>query len=256
MASVLQPFFLPCLVWAIAASPTVAEERCSAPNTSGGQIALDQVPKDLRGKVAQVLKQPSLQTSGPVEAFPCRAAVYTWLLDHPHWVMRAWQAAGAKCANVERQADGSFAGIDELGSELRWRVVINEPGRRVWYAEGSGRPLPLVPAVSLRALVTLRYEEVTGPDGRAGIRQRSEVIALFDSKAANLAARIWGMSTENAARQALEQINLFFAGMAWYLSEHPKWAMTALHPTGKLKSEELREVEPLLRELRAAEKPK
>ncbi len=256
MASLLQRLFLPCLVWVIVASPTLAEERCSAQKTSGAQIPLDQLPKDLRGKVAEVLKQPSLQTNGPVEAFPCRAAVYAWLLDHPHWVMRAWHAAGAKCANIERQADGSFAGMDQSGSELRWRVVVNEPGRRVWYAEGSGRPLPLVPAVSLRALVTLRYEEVTGPDGRVGIRQRSEVIAIFDGKAANLAAKIWGMSTEHAARQALEQINLFFAGMAWYLSEHPKWAMTAFNPNGKLKGEELREVEPLLRELRAAAQPK
>src|SRR5437763_5869 len=80
--------------------------------------------------------------------------------------------------SAEGQADGGFLGKDGIGGELRWQTIHSEPGRRIWYAEGFGRAVPLLPALSLRAVVLLRYQEVRGDDGRFGIRHRVEVFAL------------------------------------------------------------------------------
>jgi hypothetical protein len=171
------------------------------------------------------------------------------LLDHPHWGFRAWEALGAKCASVERKDDGSFRGVDQQGSELRWQSVVSVPGKRVWYAEGVGRPMPLVPPVSLRAVLLLTYHEVIGPSGRVGIRHRAELFAQFDGKTANLVAKLSGLPADLAAKKTVEQVELFFSGMAWYLSENPAWGTVVFERTRKESPERDRQVDAILREL-------
>jgi hypothetical protein len=198
---------------------------------SAAQIATERLDGDLRGRVDEVLKHGQLYTRGPTECFPCQPGIYRWLLDHPHWGVHAWRALGATKIKLEPQADGSFLGSDQQGGELRWRPILAEAGRRVWYAEGSGRMAPLMPIISVRAVVLLKFQEVQGEDGRIGIRQRTEVFALYDGRAAELACKLIGLTAEAAGKKVIEQIGLFFSGMAWYLSENPEWGLCVLTPT-------------------------
>lgn len=197
---------------------------------TASQIPTERLGADLRGRVDEVLKSGQLYTRGPTECFPCQPGVYRWLLDHPQWGVHAWRALGATKIKLEPQADGSFLGSDQQGGELRWRPIVTEAGRRAWYAEGTGRIAPLMPVMSVRAVVLLKFQEVQGEDGRIGIRQRTEVFALYDGRAAELACKLLGLTAEAAGKKVIEQIGLFFSGMAWYLSENPEWGLSVLKP--------------------------
>lgn len=197
------------------------------------QAALSAIPLDRlnladRAKVEEVLQGSSLYVRGPVESFPCRPAIYRWLLDYPEWGVHAWRQLGATQIKVERQKDDTFLGQDQSGGELRWRLVHEDSGKRVWYAEGSGRLAPLTPTVTIRAVLLLRYQEVMGEDGRIGIRHRTEVFAQYDPKSATVIQKLLQNSSETLGKKALEQVELFFSGMAWYLTENPEWGQKVM----------------------------
>jgi hypothetical protein len=216
---------------------------------SVAQIPLDKLSVGQRGNVEDLLKNASLFARGRAVSFPCRPCVYEWLLDHPNWGFRGWRALGARCATVEPQPGGWFVGVDEQGSRLRWQSVLTEPGRRLWYVEGTGRVAPWTPSVTLRALVVLRYQEVVGLDGRTGIRHRAELFAQFEEKGIAWLAKLTGVTAEGAAHRALDQIELFFSGMAWYASEHPAWVHDVFRPNSASPAEERQAVETLCRQL-------
>lgn len=220
------------------------EEADLAQKIAAAQVPVEKLAEPLRSKVSSLLQQPTLYRRGRAEAFPCQPAVYDWLLDHPHHACSAWQSLGAKCATIDKKSDGSFVGVDPLGSELRWVSILTESGRRIWHAEGSIRPAILLPKVTLRALVILNYDEVKGADGRVGIRQRFELFAQVDGKGPSI-AKLLGMSTEQVAAKTLDQIGLFFSGMAWYAYAHPLQARSILRSSNP---EEAREIDDLLRD--------
>jgi hypothetical protein len=218
---------------------------------SAAQVPLERVAEGLRAKVADLIDHAPLYSKGPVESFPCQPAVYHWLLDHPHWGFKAWQALGATAATVERQPDGSFVGTDPQGSHLRWQTVLSEPGRRIWYVEGVGRAAPVLPGLTIKAVVLLRYQDVVGLDGRHGVRHRAELFAHYEGKTATVLARLSGMTVDGTAAKIVEQMELFFSGMAWYATEHPAWVRKVLQP----KPEERAQVEELYRVLAAGTTP-
>lgn len=217
----------PCaaLALCLAALPCTAtsgpEPDQLARQMSASQVPLDKFPEPLRTQVGKVLQQGQLFERGKPEAFPCKPAVYRWLLDSPDASLFAWRKLGATKATIDRQPDGSFLGTDGLGGELRWRLIATGAKVRIWYAEGSGRLGPLLPAMTVRAVVVLTFSEAQGGDGRTGIKHRLDLFAHYDS--GPLIAKLTGMSADSAGKKVLQQVELFFSGMAWYASEHASW---------------------------------
>lgn len=196
---------------------------------SAAQVPLEKLDPQLQAKVSHVLQKAGLYVRGPVESFPCRPVVYQQLLDNPDAVIHCWRLLGACKASIARQPDGTFLGKDTCGSELRWQPLVLEAGRRIWYVEGKGRPAPLMPMVHLKAVVLLRYQTVQGDDGRIGIRHRADMFAQYDSKAIDLLSKLGGLTADAAGQKVLDQVGLFYSGMAWYLSEHPQWGHQVIH---------------------------
>ena len=244
-----------CVAWALIAPANLrAEDENPIARASAEQIPLEKISPGMRDKVAGLLKDHALYCRGPVEAFPCRPGVYQWLLDNPQWGFRAWRALGAQCATVEHKDDGWFVGVDPQGSELRWQTVLNEPGRRLCYVEGTGRLAPLTPTVTMKAVVFLRYQEVVGVDGRTGIRHRAELFAQFEERTVAWLAKLTGFTASSTAGKAMEQVELFFSGMAWYVSEHPIWAKRVFPANDAARPDEKQAMETFWRELAAPPK--
>jgi hypothetical protein len=135
--------------------------------------------------------------------------------------VRLWRRLGAKVADVQDQGGGRFGWADDKGSEVHWDCVLDAPGRRVWYAEGSVKPGLLLPAVPVRAVLALDYTEGRDVKGRPALRHQAELVVRTDSKAVALAARLMGSSAPHAAEQFLGQVEMFFGALAWHLDQHP-----------------------------------
>lgn len=224
----LRRLVLPMLLLGTLPSAVRADDNDVYRQVSAAQVPLDKLDAQLRTRVADLLQKAPLFVRGPTESFPCRPTVYNQLLDNPDMAVHCWRLLGACKATIVKQADGTFVGKDNHGSQLRWQPLAAEQGRRIWLVEGSGRPAPLMPMVQLKAVVFLRYQTVKGDDGRVGIRHRVEMFAQYDSKAIDLLSKLGGMTPDSAGQKVLEQVGLFYSGMAWYLSEHPNWGQQTI----------------------------
>lgn len=182
----------------------------------------------MRERVRNVVERPTLRTQGPVEIFTCRPAFYSWLLDHPDLAVKLWRGLGVSCAEIQDRGEGRYAWNDGQGSSVNWTTVVDDKSQRVWYAEGQVKPGVLLPASSVRAVVCLRHDEGRDEDGRPAIRHQAELVLQTDSRAIALAARLLGASAPHLAEQYAGQIQTFYAGLAWYLDQHPDKARALL----------------------------
>jgi hypothetical protein len=187
-------------------------------------VALDEVPPAVRERVRLVMEHPTLASRGPLEAFHCRPPLYFWLLDHPDLAVRLWRGIGAKCTDIYAAGEGRFSWLDGQNGEIHWDTVLRTARQRVWYAEGKVRPSVMLPAVTVSAVVVLNHQEGSDGNGRPAIRHQMDLYLHTDSHAVKMAARLFGASAPRIAEEYVGQMEMFFGGLAWYLTQHPEKA--------------------------------
>ncbi|MFO0812989.1 MAG: hypothetical protein U0796_07205 [Gemmatales bacterium] len=224
----------------------VAKQSCIA------LIPLEQLADPLRAKVTHCISKAQLFDRSKSESFPCHPDVYRWLLESPDASLYAWQRLGATKASIAKLPDGSFLGTDGQGGELRWRLIAAGQNNRIWFAEGAGRIGPLLPTMTIRALVFLHFQDVKGTDGRTGIKHRIEILVHYDSNA--LINKLTNLSAVSTGKKAVQQMELFFSGMAWYVTEHGNWTKKTLTQWAQTEEHKAR-LRPLLSALESTDVP-
>jgi hypothetical protein len=194
-------------------------------------IPLELLPATHRRNVEAVLERPTLTARGVPETFNAEAPIYRWLLEHPEVGVRLWRLLGAKVADIT-QSKGVYTWTDGQGSEVLWQIVHRGEGIHVWLAEGKIKPALLLPTSSFRALAVLQYTTGQDTHGKAAIRHQVHFLLRCDSRAMALAARILGASAPHLAEQYLGQLQMFYGGMAWYLSQDEQRARKMLRDVG------------------------
>jgi hypothetical protein len=207
--------------WAQVTSP-----RGSALIPEIPEFRLEQVSPPMRDGVRRVLQQPTLFTHGPSEVFHGQPAFYHWLLDHPDQAVRLWRRLGAKCMEITDRGNGRFGWADGDGSEIHWDTIFQNSLYRVWYAEGSVRPAPLLPAVSVRAVAVLRHVDGHDRVGAAVIHHQANLYVQSDSRTVAIVTRLMGASAPRLAEQCVAQLEMFFSALVWYLDQHPELTQT------------------------------
>ncbi len=209
----------------VLAAPSLALSEADidlvAKQSAIAQIPLDKLSDTLRTKVTKVIGSAQMFERSKHESFPCHPEIYRWLLESPDASLFAWKKLGATKASITRLDNGTFLGSDGNGGELRCQLIAADAGTRIWFAEGSGRIGPLLPTMTIRALVFLHFQDVKGTDGRTGIKHRIQILVHYDST--TLVNKITNMTADSAGKKAVQQLELFFSGMAWYASEHSNW---------------------------------
>ncbi len=216
-----------CVSWPnaglLAQEVLVESATCiSRPLATQPKIPFDEIPATHREKVRRIVGRPTLCARGPLEVFRGRIDLYQWLLDHPDRGVAAWRRLGAKCGDIGDRGSGRFAWTDGQGSEIHWDTVVRTPRMRIWLAEGSAKPGPFLPSVSVQAVAVLRFSEGRDSLGRPIIQQQGDLYLYTDSKAVALAAELLGQSAQDLAGQAVGQMELFFSAIIWYLERHPE----------------------------------
>jgi hypothetical protein len=192
-----------------------------AQHTRAAVVPIEQMPAAVQKSVRLVLDHPTLFAHGPAEMFPCQPSQYYWFLDHPDRAMRAWVRLGAKCLPITDRGNGRFGWADDQGSDLVWDTVYRSDRLRVWYAEGNVRPAPLLPLVPVRAVVVMRHMDGKDETGGLVMYHQADAFLQTDSKTAALVLRMLGPSVPRMAQEGVSQLQMFFAGVAWYLDRHP-----------------------------------
>jgi hypothetical protein len=222
----LKPWRLAGLVLLLAATSAPAggllSKKTAPPNPPDPAIPLDEIAEPQRAAARAIVERPTLAARGPTETFVCRPEHYYWFLDHPDRAVAAWRRLGAKCVSITTRSEGTFGWSDENGGELSWQTVYSGPGIRIWLAEGKVRPAALVPLVPVKAVLVLHHQEGKNAEGATVVEHRADVFLQTDSKAAAAVTKMMGQSAPKLAEQGLGQLQLFFAGLSWYLQRHPE----------------------------------
>ena len=124
--------------------------------------------------------------------------------------------------DIQDLGNGRFGCTDPSGNEVHWDTVYRSPKLRVWYAEGTVRPAPLLPAVTVRGVVVLRHVDATDDNGRPVLRQQADMMLYTDNKTAVVAAKLFGASARRMAEQYVGQLERFFSMLAAFLQQHPE----------------------------------
>jgi hypothetical protein len=211
---------------ALLACPAAAEPRTERARSASLPlpVPLDQMPAVTREALAKVMKDPTLTAVCPVEEFVGHPDTYQWLLDHPDRTAAAWRKLGVGAVEIKTLKDGRFFWKGDDGSELVWQSVAKGPDGRVWYAQGSVRPAPFLPTVPVTAVAVLAHTETARPTGDFLIKHQVEVFLHTDSKTAALVTKMVGDAAPRLAQQGLEQMLMFFSGIAKYAHDKPEKA--------------------------------
>jgi hypothetical protein len=203
-------------------------------------VPVEQLPAEVREGVRKALEKPTVFTHGPAEAFECDPAVYHWFLDRPDLAVAAWRRLGATCVGIKARGDGQFSWSDPDGSAIVWKTVHRTANLRIWYAEGKVRPAALLPLVPVKSVVVMQHAEGRDRSGGPLMYHQADVFVQTDSAAAKVAAKLFGPGMPRLAEQCVGQLQMFFAGVAWYIHKNPERAQVLLRdclPPGYTTSE-------------------
>src|SRR5580765_2977124 len=163
-----------------------AAEKTDKVKAAAANVPIAFVPERFRDGIKLTIEKPALYTQGPVETFACDPAFYYWFLEHPDRGVPAWRKLGAQCVMITDRGAGKFGWTDEHGSDLQWEAVFHSADRHIWYAEGKVRPAALLPLVPVKAVIVLRFNEMSGPNGAKAIRHQADMFLYTDSLGAAL----------------------------------------------------------------------
>jgi hypothetical protein len=215
-----------CALWCIQAIRASEADTLAVPKTPEPTPAVTVPWDDLDERATTLAKQlmvkPTVQAKGPAEVFACTPEQYYWLLDNPDRAVYAWRRLGAKCVTIQRRGPGKFGYVDETGSDVTWETIHQARGVRIWFAEGKVKPSAVLPLVSVKVLVILRYSEGKTPEGLVVVKHQTEMVIHTDSKAAAAVTKMMGNSAPKLAEQGLGQMQLFFSALSSFLDRHPE----------------------------------
>ena len=211
-----------CCVHAVCAAAGSALPLKKADPAQTAEIPWDDLNDRAAGLAKQMMEKPTVQARGPTETFTCTPEQYCWLLDNPDRAVTAWRRLGAKCVSIRKRAPGKFAYTDEIGSDVTWEAIHQAPGIRIWFAEGKVKASPVLPLVSVKALVILRYEEGKTSEGLVMVQHHAEIVIHTDSRAAAGITKMMGQSAAKLTEQGLSQLQLFFSALSYYVDRHPE----------------------------------
>ena len=101
---------------------------------------------------------------------------------------------------------------------MRFTLLANAEGLKIWYAQGQGKGGALLPVVPIKALIVHQYRRNQRENS---VLHQTTVYAVTDSKGMALITRALGPSIPMLARKSVMQMQMFFGALAWYLEKNP-----------------------------------
>lgn len=157
-------------------------------------IPLSRIAPEYRGKVAQVLKDPSIYRRLPTEVVDCQPEMFTLLAQNPEVLVEIWRKLGVSKVQLVRTGPNTFDLTDGMGTTGKLSIVeqLCEPGaqnRIVMYSEGRYEGKPFNKPVTANCVLLLTSGSMKETNGRHYVAARMDTFVRIDRPSLEILAK-------------------------------------------------------------------
>ena len=216
-----------------------------AAGSAGAPAWPERLPQGERAALEQVVKSASISTRMELPAFPVRAEVFEYLLEHPEFASHVTRALRA--ARLRLWANGDRLELDDgWGARGQLRLVHAEPGRRLYHVRGRAVQA-LLPDIYGQSVVEYTYAFHRREGG--GPSEASTSVAAYvalDSKLLARASAIIGPVAQAKADKEAMRLLKVFGRVSRATVERPEEVLMRLREAQGVPAAELAEFRRLL----------
>ena len=151
-------------------------------------IPFDELKEDVRGKLWDVVQNPTIYRRLPVKVIDCDPEMYLFLVRYPEIIVNIWELMDVTRVQVQRTGPFTFQASDGAGTVSTAELVYGTRTLHVVYAEGHYKG-PLVKDLLKGRAVLLLHSGYTETDQRTYVTNRLDLFLQLDHPAAEVVAK-------------------------------------------------------------------
>lgn len=175
---------------------SIAEEQLSAGSSSKhlrkqtvNSLPYQQLNAETKNKISDVLNKPSIYRRLPVTSINADPDYYRFLVRYPEVIVNIWQLMGVTNMATERTGPYAINTNDGAGTISSLELVYGSDNLHIFYGTGTYEGPILKRKLKGRAVLVLRSENTTGPDGKPVATSQLDVFLKIENAAAGIIAK-------------------------------------------------------------------
>ncbi|HEX6987401.1 MAG TPA: hypothetical protein VF170_18630 [Planctomycetaceae bacterium] len=201
--------------------PGTSDRR--ALETAKAALPLDRLTPQNRRRADAVLGNLSMFRAMPTVRLEVDHDAYRYFVEHPDVAVSIWRALGvSKCQLWQTGPDAYETDVGD-GSTGVIDVLLRGENDHLILGEGQFKSPLIVKPIRANALLHLRTEYVTRPDGETETVCRGTLFVAFPSQTVETAAKVVSPVTNMVIDRNFEEIGLFAHMMSLAMRNQPGW---------------------------------
>ncbi len=198
-STILRRILVGTFLFAMLAAPTAGSVRADELTSGTGSrnakeqaiasIPFAQLNRQTRDKINPVIDKPSIYRRLPVTAVNVDAEYFVFLARYPEVVVNIWKLMGITQMATTRTSEYTMNTDDGSGTISDMELVYGTRNLHIFYGTGSYTGPVLKRELTGKAVLVLRTEYTTGPQGEPVATSQLDVFLKVDNATAGLVAR-------------------------------------------------------------------
>ncbi len=152
-------------------------------------IPFGEMRDDVRLRLQEVVRQPTLFRRLPVEVIDCDPELYLFLLRYPEVVVNMWQLMGITKVRIARKGEYLLDATDGAGTFSNVELVYGNRDTHVVYGKGYYEGPLLRRKVNGRCVLLLQSGYTQIPSGRVLVTSQLDVFVALENVGAEFVAK-------------------------------------------------------------------
>jgi len=174
-------------------------------------IPFDKMRDDVRIRLQEVVRNPTIFRRLPVEVIDCDPELYVFLLRYPEVVVNMWQLMGITKVRISRKGDFLLDTTDGAGTFSNVELVYGTRDTHVVYAKGYYEGPLLRRRINGNCVLLLQSGYTQIPSGRVLVSSQLDVFVALENVGAEFVAKTLYLLVGKTADQNFSESARFIA---------------------------------------------
>jgi hypothetical protein len=187
------------------------------------RLPLDDLTKEQRGRVIQVLEHRSMFRRLPAISIDANAEVYNHLTHNPESVVGIWRVLGISKFTMQETGPTEWYGDAGDGSTGTIDVLSRSPNHHLLLCTGKYKSPLLARPIEAKAVMHLRTQYQQGADLQSKVVHGVDLFVMFPSHTIDTVARVIAPVSHMIADRNFRELSLFVRFMNVAMERQPGW---------------------------------